>query len=140
MAGIPLVAMTFWLVIFGISALGIWSQISRERERQQTIRAAIERGQQLDPSVLEKVMARQAWNDRPESGKEPWVQLMVGAIITLSVGPGLVLMGYLLGKAAPLAYWPLMGAGALVGTIGAGMVVAALIWRRYSAGDRAQQL
>ncbi|MEP7311940.1 MAG: hypothetical protein ABI859_05120 [Pseudomonadota bacterium] len=138
MAGIPLVAMTFWLVIFGISALGIWSGISRERERQQTIRSAIERGQQLDPAVLEKVMARPAWQEKADGGKEPWVQLMVGAIITLSVGPGLMFMGFLLGKAAPLAYWPLMGAGALVGTLGSGMVVAALVWRRYSANDHTQ--
>jgi hypothetical protein len=134
------IAITFWLVIFGISALGIWGQWARERERQQTIRAAIERGQPLDPAVLEKVMARPAWQETSAgSSPQAWVQLMVGGIITLSVGPGLALMGILLGKSAPLAYWPLLGAGALVATIGLGILAAAIVWRSMSADSRTQK-
>jgi len=133
------VAITFWLVIFGISALGIWSAIARERERQLTIRAAIERGQQLDPAILEKVMSRSAAEDTGSGSPQSWVQLMVGGIITLSVGPGLALMGVLIGNSAPLAYWPLVGAGALVATIGLGILVAAVVWRSMSADSRREQ-
>ena len=132
------VAITFWLVIFGISALGIWSAMSRERERQQTIRIAIERGQQLDPEVLEKVMSRSA-SHKSEDGPASWVHLMIGGIITLSVGPGLALMGVLLGRSAPEAYWPLLGAGALVATIGLGILVAAVVWRSFSADSGPQK-
>ncbi len=133
------IAITFWLVVFGISALGIWSSMARERERQQTIRAAIERGQQLDPAVLEKVMSRSAAQDAGSGSPTSWVQLMIGGIITLSVGPGLALMGVLIGNSAPLAYWPLLGAGALVATIGLGILVAAMVWRSMSADSRAQK-
>jgi hypothetical protein len=133
------IASTFWLVVFGISALGIWSSMARERERQQTIRAAIERGQQLDPTVLEKVMSRSAAQDNGSGGPQSWVQLMIGGIITLSVGPGLALMGVLIGNSAPLAYWPLLGAGALVATIGLGILVAALVWRSHSVVDSVQK-
>lgn len=132
------IAITFWLVVFGISALGIWSTMARERERQQTIRAAIERGQLLDPAVLDKVMARSA--AEPSGGSaQNWVQLMIGGIITLSVGPGLALMGVLIGNSAPQAYWPLLGAGALVATIGVGILVAALVWRSHSVDNSVQK-
>lgn len=134
-------AIVFWLVIFGIAGLGIWSHISRERERQRTIRTAIERGQQLDPALLEKMMARPEHMDKMlerGGGSQTPEQLTVGGIITMFVGGGLALLGTFISRLEPRALWPLLGAGALVAMVGLGLLVAASVWRNMRARAMAQ--
>jgi hypothetical protein len=132
MRNVSLVGIVFWLVIFGISSFGIWSKIREEHERQLTIRAAIERGQPLDPALLEKIMGHKA-----DKAPVP-EQLLIGGLITLSAGVGLGVMGTFISQLAPPAFWPILGAGALVTCIGLGLVGAALLQKRLRKEARPQ--
>jgi hypothetical protein len=129
------VGIVFWLVILGIVGLRIWGRAQAERERQQTIRAAIERGQQLDPALLEKIMA----SNVSRSDRSP-EHLVTGGIVTAAVGLGLGLLGVFLGHSDEDALWPVVGAGGLVLLIGLGTVMAGVIKRRMRRDDQTGQL
>ncbi len=90
---------------------------ARRREAEQTIRMAIEKGQVLDAGVIEKLL-------EPPRRYGPG-RLRVGGIIVAFVGVGLAAMYFILGNEDG-GDRGLLGAGALVGSIGIGLLVASL--------------
>ena len=118
------IGVVFWVAIFGIVAVKVWGSRSAERERQQTLRAAIERGQQLDPAMLEKILAGQT-----QSRGSPY-GLLIGGVVVLFAGAGLALLGTFVGTDDPEAFKGLMGSGALIGMVGLGLCVAYALKRR----------
>lgn len=96
---------------------------SRDRERlQQTLRAAIDKGQPLPPEMVE-AMARET---RPTS--TPYHDMRQG-IVWVAIAVGLGLMGYWIGFDEPDAFRPMLGVAALPGCIGVAFIVMALIGR-----------
>jgi len=116
--GGEIVGVVFWVAIFGIVAVQVWGRRNAERERQQTLRAAIERGQQLDPAMLEKILAGQ-----PQSIGSPY-GLLIGGVIVLFAGAGLALLGVFVGADDPEAFKGVVGSAALIGMVGLGLCVA----------------
>ena len=87
--------------------------------------AAIEKGVQLDDVFIEKLAARESGN--PED-------YYIGGIICLAVALGLPFMGYFISKTAPEAFYPILGAGALVGLIAISLLLCGvMIARRAKA-------
>jgi hypothetical protein len=119
-----MVGVIFWVAIFGIVAVKVWGSRSAERERQQTLRAAIERGQQLDPAMLEKILAGQ-----PQSIGSPY-GLLIGGVVVLFAGAGLALLGVFVGADDPEAFKGVVGSAALIGMVGLGLCVAYALKRR----------
>lgn len=110
-----------WIAIVLIVAVSALRKYLTERERQQTLRAALERGQPIDPAVINKIVTRQA----PYSSRR---QLQTGGVITLSVGIGLGLMGlFVFPSRGPDFFNPLLGPGVLVAVIGLGILLASLL-------------
>jgi len=122
--GGELVGVVFWVAIFGIVAVEVWGRRTAERERQQTLRAAIERGQQLDPAMLEKILAGQT-----QSRGSPY-GLLIAGVIVLFAGAGLALLGVVVGADDADAFKGMVGSAGLIGMVGLGLCVAYALKRR----------
>ena len=122
-----MVGIVFWVAIAAIVFINVWGKRSAERERQLTLRTAIERGQQIDPAMIEKIMAGQ------QKPKQSQFGLLIGGVVVSFAGVGLVLMGLILGAEDPEQLKGLVGSGVLVGMVGVGLFVAHVLQRRLQA-------
>ena len=124
-----LVGIVFWVAITAIVFIDVWGKRAAERERQQTLRLAIERGQQVDPAMIEKIMAGQ---QRPKSSQ---YGLLIGGVVVSFAGVGMMLMGLILGGGDPQALKGLIGSGVLVGMVGVGLFVAHRLTRQAQRSE-----
>src|ERR1700744_2840662 len=116
----------FWIFIMVIVVAGIVSRIVRDGQRERTIRAAIEKGAVLDPAMLSSLNA-----SVQRSPQDARAGLLTGAIVTLFVGIGLAVMGYVLDlNGDGQALRGLAGVGAFLACISLGLFVARLAIRR----------
>jgi Domain of unknown function (DUF6249) len=114
-----LVPIFLFLSVFGIVAVTLWRRLMVERERQQTIRLAIERGQPLDAALVEKLMA-------PPPSKAP-SNPFTWPVGILSTGLGLAAFGFMMRQVDENAFWPLLGCGTMIAIIGAGLFLNAYL-------------
>ena len=120
-----IIGAAFWIFIASVVVAGIWYAYARNRETQKTIRLAIEKGIQLDAALIDKLVIRQSGN--PED-------YYIGGFICIACGIGLPILGYFIGRIAPEAFFPIAGAGVLVGLIGISLILCGmLIGRRIKA-------
>jgi hypothetical protein len=114
------VAVGFWVFLATVAVASIIASYLRRRETEQTIRAAMERGQALDVKTLELLLAPK--RATPTS-------LMTGGIITVFLGLGLAVMGAFISADSDKQILPIYGVGAMITTVGIGILVAA--WAVY---------
>ena len=119
------IGVAFWVFVAIVVVAGVWLAYARNRETQKTIRLAIEKGMHLDPALINTLVVRK--QDKPE---DYWV----GGVICVAIGVGLPILGFFVGRMAPPAFFPIVGAGILVGLIGVGLIVSGiLVGRRGKA-------
>jgi asparagine N-glycosylation enzyme membrane subunit Stt3 len=124
-AGGGLGALGFWLFIAAIIVAGTWYDIRRKESQQETLRRLVESGRDLDPGMIEKLV-------NAGGSKSLERDLKVAGLITLSVAPGLLILGFVLSFVSEGVLVPLLGVSALVGFVGAGLYAAAkMVERRY---------
>ena len=109
-----IIGAAFWIFIASIVVAGIWYAYARNRETQKTIRLAIEKGTRLDAEMIDTLVRRESGN--PED-------YYIGGILCLACGVGLPILGYFIGKIAAEAFFPIAGAGILVGLIGISLLL-----------------
>ncbi len=125
-------AAAFWLFVAVCVAAGAAQSISRNREAQKTIRQAIDKGQTLDPALLEKLMQ----GSRPApTGPQTRFGFIAGGIAMLSIGAGLAMLGWFITMGTSEPIYPLFGVGALVGMIGVGLLIVAALAGKQGGGD-----
>ena len=110
----------FWIFVGAVAVAAIITDYKRRRGGVEVLRAAIEKGQQLDPALIEKLTS----NERRDERIEP-LHVKLGGIITLAAGVGLCLMSFFISRIAPIALYPIMGAGVLVISVGVGLLIGA---------------
>jgi hypothetical protein len=113
------VAIAFWTFVAIATVASIISDYKKRQLNLELLRQAMDKGQQLDPAIVERVMA-----PAKEEGLNP-VALRVGGIITIAAGAGTALLAIFLAQVAPAAFYPVMGGGSVAVCIGAGLVCAA---------------
>jgi hypothetical protein len=114
----------FWAFVAVAVVAPIWREVAVRRETEVTVRLAIEKGQALDPALLDRLF-------RPrKSGPE---RLLVAGGVTLAAGVGLPILGYFLrlsGEAeAAAAFYPLIGVGILILLIGIALLIVSWLIR-----------
>ena len=120
-----IIGAAFWIFIASVVVGGMWYAHARDRETQKTIRLAIEKDIPLDETLIEKLVMRQSGN--PDD-------YYISGIICLAICIGLPIMGYFIGQIAREAFFPLVGAGVLVGLIGISLIICGkFIGRREKA-------
>jgi hypothetical protein len=122
MSGIgPYLAGTaFWIFIGAVAVVAIITDYKRRRGGIDVLHAAIDKGQQLDPAVIEKLTSSEVRDERVEP-----VHVKLGGIITLAAGVGICLLSFFISRIAPIALYPILGCGVLVICIGGGLLIGA---------------
>lgn len=116
----------FWLFMAVAAVAGIVSDYKKRQLELEPLRAAIERGQQLDPAIIERLMQR----EQREQELNP-LYLQIAGIIAVAAGIGLGPLGWFVSRALPGAIYPILGAAVLVLCVGVGLVVAARVIDRH---------
>jgi hypothetical protein len=130
------VGIAFWLFLAASSVAGIISSYKMRRAALEPLRMAIERGQQLDPALVEKLLnphGHEASELNPE-------HLQIGGIITIASGVGVGLLSLFLHAASlPHLVYSMLGFGiaACALCVGVGLCVAARVVSRQRANAAA---
>jgi Domain of unknown function (DUF6249) len=115
-----LVGVAFWVFIGAVAVAGIVTDYKRRRGGVEVLRMAIEKGQQLDPALIEKLTSNAQNAERIEP-----VHVKLGGIITLAAGVGICLLSLFISRIAPVALYPIMGGGVVVICVGVGLLIGA---------------
>ena len=113
------VAIAFWAFVAIAAVAGIVADYKKREAALAPLRLAIERGQQLDPALVERLMTPER-----EAGLDP-LYLRIGGIITFAAGVGVMILAFILAQVAPIALYPVLGGGVVLACIAVGLLVAA---------------
>lgn len=123
-------ALGFWLFLGAVVLGGIWFDAKRRESQQETLRRIVESGQRIDQAMIEKILKSGRNAGRVDQ------DLKVGGLITLSVAPGLVLLGYFLSGLEEKMMDLMLGVSLLVGFIGIGLYAAGKMSERWYNDDQ----
>jgi hypothetical protein len=121
-----LAALGFWLFIAAAAVGGIWDGVRKREAEHETLRRIIESGKTPDQRLIDKLLG---------TDKAPERDLKVAGVIVTFVAPGLAVMGWIIGRQEPDAFMPIVGAAALVGFVGIGLLVGAAYMARARRED-----
>jgi len=125
------VAVAFWIFVTVSAYAAIKYDFRKRQLAMDSLRAAIERGQPLEPAVVEQILARQSGSGADDAQDlAPYLQ--IGGIITIASGIGVFIAAFFVGLQFPIAKLPMLGGAVLAVCIGAGLLVAARALGRYS--------
>jgi hypothetical protein len=113
------VAIAFWAFVAVAAVAGIVADYKKREAALAPLRLAIERGQQLDPALVERLMSPER-----DAGIDP-LYLRIGGIITFAAGVGVVILSFILAQVAPVALYPVLGGGVVLVCVAVGLLVAA---------------
>ena len=113
------VAIAFWAFVAVAAVAGIVADYKKREAALAPLRLAIERGQQLDSALVERLMTPER-----DPGIDP-LYLRIGGIITFAAGVGVVILSFILAQVAPVALYPVLGGGVVLVCVAVGLLVAA---------------
>lgn len=116
-----LVPIVLFLVLGGSLAVVEYFKYRRRRDLQGTIRAAIEKGQELPAEFLETIS-----NPKKKPKKD---QDLRRGVVLIATGLGIGAFGYLVGKEDAMG--PLMGIGSIPLLIGLGLTLLWVVRTRH---------
>ena len=128
-----LAALGFWIFIAMCVLSNVWSDIRKRESQQETLRRIVESGQKIDAALIDK-MVGSVNKRKPNAGRE----LKVAGIITMSVAPGLYLLGYFITGLDLERLRVFVGLSLLVGLVGIGIYVAGMMSARWRKQDENQ--
>jgi hypothetical protein len=115
-----LVGVAFWIFVGVVAVAGIFADYKRRRVNLDVIRMAIDKGQQLDPVLIEKLTS----NEQRDQPIDP-LQMKFAAIITIASGIGVCLLALFLTGVSALAFYPTFGVGLVTICVGIGLRIGA---------------
>jgi hypothetical protein len=134
--GLTVIGVAFWAFLAVSAVAGIVGEYRKRRIELEPLRAAIERGQQLDPALVERLMMR------PQHGKdfglEP-INYRIGGIVTVASGIGLALLSFFINPVVPSAFYPLIGVGVVAVCVGVGLLICARVLERHRSSQATRE-
>lgn len=115
----------FWAFVTIVSVAGIVYDYRKKRLAVDLLREAVERGTQLDPTVLDRLLSLQTHAAAREQVQPQ--HLKIGGIITIASGAGFFVLALFMGQLAHVAIYPIMAVGALAICVGIGLLISARI-------------
>jgi Domain of unknown function (DUF6249) len=128
-----LVGTAFWIFIGAVAIAGMITDYKRRRGGIDVLRLAIEKGQQLDPAVVEKLTSYEQRGERIDP-----VDVKLGGIITIAAGVGICLLSFFVSRVAPAALYPILGGGVLVICVGVGLLIGAKVLAEARAREQSR--
>jgi len=135
MAGIGpyLVGVAFWIFIGSVAVAGIVTDYKRRRGSVEVIRMAIEKGQQLDPALIEQLTSNEKHAERIDP-----LHMKIGGIITIASGVGFCLLALFMVGVSPMAFYPIFGAGLVAICVGIGLRIASKVLAEARERERSR--
>ncbi len=124
-----LAALGFWLFLAVMVVANVLAASRKRESQQETLRRVVESGQQLDVAVIDRMLATSGGSERPDR------DLKVAGIIVMFVVPGLLILGWFLGRFNDKIFELMIGVGLLVLIIGIGLYVAGKMTERWQRQD-----
>ena len=124
--GQGLTSLAFWGFVAAVVVAGIWYSIRERQAQYETLSKIIDSGQPIDEAVVDRILG---------GGKRTEVGLKIAGLIVIFVAPGLAVLAWFIAQLSEPWLMPLLGAAALVGFVGLGLLVAA----RYVAGTNREE-
>lgn len=127
-------ALGFWLFLATVVVAGIWFESRKRESLQETLRRVVESGQNIDPAIIDKVVAANGGHERKDR------DLMVAGLIVMFVAPGLTILGWFLSEFSEKIMGVTLGISilvALVALVGIGLYVAGKVYERWQREDEA---
>jgi hypothetical protein len=121
----------FWVFLTVAAVAGMITEYKKRQMELEPLRAAIERGQQLDPAIIERLMAR----ERHQTEVKP-VNLRIGGILAVAGGIGLGVFSWAISNISMKAFYPVLGAGVLAICAGVGLLIGARALERDRAKNQ----
>lgn len=122
-----IVAVSFLVFLTVCAVAGMVTDYMKRKAALDALRAAIERGQQLDPALVERLMTP----EKPSGSGVAPIGLMVAGIVVTAIGVGVFILSFLLSREDPTNLYPIMGGGIVCLCIGAGLFIASRAVERY---------
>ena len=116
--GVGLASLAFWGFVASAVVSGVWYSIREKQAQHATLQRMIESGKDIDAEIIDKIVS---------GGDKSDTDLKIGAYITMSVAPGLVLLGFVLGRVNDNIFAILSGVAGLVFFVGLGLLAASRI-------------
>lgn len=118
--GEGLAALAFWGFIASVVVAGIWYGLRERQAQYETLNRMIDSGQPIDEAVVDRILG---------GGERIAVGLKIAGLIVVFIAPGIAVLAWFIAQLSAPWLMPLLGAAALVGFVGIGLLVAA----RYAA-------
>jgi hypothetical protein len=132
---IPIAFIAFLTIVSVVGTIaGSIVRTTKKKAELELIRLVIEKGQTLDPELLDKLMPVKARANAP-TPEEISTGLQIGGIMGFAFAVGLVVLGYFLSGIAdanPKTFPALQGAGGLFFCLSVGLFVASKVVRSKS--------
>ena len=132
--GIAIAVFGFWAFLTISAVGGMVAQYKQRRLQLEPLRAAIERGQQIDIAIVERLMA----GEQKESAPQP-LYFRIGGIVTVSAGIGLGALSFLVDRFAPKWFYPTLGVAVLAICVGIGLLICARVIDHHLDNSPAQR-
>ncbi len=118
-----LAALAFWGFIAACVVGGIWYAIREKQAQHETLRRIVDSGRDINADVIDRIM---------NAGGDPARDLKVAGYITLSIAPGLLILGWFLQGATETdqIFTIMLGVAGLVLCISVGLLVASTVMER----------
>jgi hypothetical protein len=131
--GFGLAAVAFWGFIAACVVGGIWYAIREKQAQHETLRRIIESGRDVDSDAIDRIL---------NAGGDPARDLKVAGYITVSIAPGLLILGWFLQGVSENEeiFTIMLGVAGLVFCIAVGLLVASTVMERSGKADNKTSL
>ena len=129
-AAAGLAGLGFWLFLAAVVVANVLAASRKRESQQETLRRIVESGQHLDVAVIDRMLGANGGSER-----RPDRELKVSGIIVMFVAPGLLILGWFLGRFNDKAFHLMIGVGLLVFIVGIGLYVAGKMTERWQRQD-----
>lgn len=120
--GLAVVGVALFTFLAVSAVAGSVAEYKKRSRELEVLRTAVERGQPLDPALVEHLTMRHGLG--PESEHQP-VDLRIGGIVTIGSGIGVALLACFLIPVAPSWFYPVAGVGAVAVCVGISLLICA---------------
>jgi hypothetical protein len=114
--------MGFWIFLGLVIAASIYQEVEEKKLRAKLLEAALAKGNELDPKVIEQIFAGESAgkDDKPTDPRS----VRIAAIVVASIGLGLGLLALALKQIHINGFWIALGIGGLALVVSGGIYIA----------------
>lgn len=114
--------MGFWIFISALILAQIYQETAQQTSRARLLQAALEKGQDLDPQLLERMFPAEG-EGNGQNAKDPR-RFRIAAVVLASLGLGLGVLALAVRQIHINHFWVCLGLGGLTLVVSVGLFIA----------------